>query len=194
MFKIESLGSALVLASAMLFSQANTAQAAVFANSALTENVTFFGGGILTGAPDGGGAFLSNTSDPPTLLGSITWGFGVQFFDGPGDDLELFDIFASADETFDLALSNDGISFSSLGSFNTFGSLLFDINGAFTGPFSFIRVTNTSLINSPDFDAAEVFNIVDVAPIPIPAALPLFLSGLGIAGFLGRRRKTAATA
>ena len=215
MFKINSIGSGLLLASAMLFSQAITAQAAVFATNATTENVTFFapavpgttdssgnlitfvygpGTGDLTGAPNGNGAFLSNEFDPPDLSGSITWGFGVQFFDGIGDDFELTDIFASVDETFDLALSIDGISFSSLGIFNTAGSLVFDINRAFTGPFSFIRVTNTSLINSPDFDAAEVFNIVDVAPVPIPAALPLFLSGLGIAGFLGRRRKTAAIA
>jgi len=33
-----------------------------------------------------------------------------------------------------------------------------------------------------------------VAPVPIPAALPLFLSALAALGFLGRRKKQLATA
>jgi hypothetical protein len=32
----------------------------------------------------------------------------------------------------------------------------------------------------------------DVSPVPLPAALPLFVVGLGGLGFIGRRKKKAA--
>lgn len=191
MINIRLVRSALVLASAMMFVQINAAQAAVFATTVDTENVTFFGSGILTGAPDNGGAFLSNTFDPPTLLGSITFGFGVSFFDGAGADFELIDVTQNADEMYDVALSADGISFFSLGVFTTLINGI-DINGAFAGPFSFIRVTSTSTVNSADLDTAQVF--FTAPEVPIPAALPLFLSGMGLVGFLGRRRKKSVQA
>lgn len=186
MFNIKSVASVMALASAMMFVQINTAQAAVFATTADTQNVTFFGSGILTGAPDSGGAFLSNTFDPPSLLGSITFGFGVSFFDGAGVDFELIDVGQSSNEMYDVALSADGISFFSLGVFTTLINGI-DINGALAGPFSFIRVTNTSLVNSADLDTAQVF--FTAPEIPIPAALPLFLSGMGLVGFFGKRRR-----
>jgi len=195
MFKFKFFMPALLFASAMLFAQTNNAQA-VFATSAITQNVSFFGSGILTGGPDGGGAFLSNTSDPPTLLGSITFGFGVSLFDGVGDDFELFDVTQSIDEIYDVALSGDGVSFTSIGTFTTLVNGI-DINGAFAGVFSFIRVTNTSTVNSADLDAAEGFNVASgVSVVPLPAALPLFGTGLALMGFIGwrRKRKIAAPA
>ena len=45
-------------------------------------------------------------------------------------------------------------------------------------------------------NASAAFRIdsarVNVAPVPLPAALPLFAAGLGIVTFLARRKKTAA--
>jgi len=181
--------SALIIAMGTTFSIANTAQAAtVYATSATTENVTSFGSGVLTGTADSGGAWLSNTSDPPTLLGSITFGFGLSLYDGVGADIELIDVGQSADESYDVALSLNGISFSSIGQFTTLVNGI-DINGLFAGAFSFIRVTNTSRLNSADLDTARAFHTNGPSPVPLPASLPLLLGAIGGFGILRRRKK-----
>jgi hypothetical protein len=53
--------------------------------------------------------------------------------------------------------------------------------------------TSFSLINTSRFDGMGVDRI-HLAPIPLPAALPLFATGLGILGFLGWRRRRKAQA
>jgi hypothetical protein len=47
-------------------------------------------------------------------------------------------------------------------------------------------------LNGPDYYMAFVYG--DVYPTPLPAALPLFITGLGAIGLLGRRRKQKAQA
>jgi hypothetical protein len=47
-------------------------------------------------------------------------------------------------------------------------------------------------ITNATFDAT--FNITAVATTPLPAALPLFATGLGVLGLLGWRRKRKAKA
>ncbi len=67
--------------------------------------------------------------------------------------------------------------------------------------FTFARPTsNSQLTNSADsqFDARNIVTTAidldapDVAPVPLPAALPLMLVGLG--GFAALRRRRAASA
>lgn len=162
---------------------------AVFADGATTVNATSFGGGVLTGAPDNGGAWLSNTSDPPVLVGSITWHFSGGLIDGAGTDIRLYDLGNAANETFNLALSTDGVSFTSIGNYNTTNTS-FDIAGLFAGIFNYVRVTNSSITSSADFDAAEGFYEASaVGQTPLPAALPLFATGLGAFGLIAYRRK-----
>lgn len=48
----------------------------------------------------------------------------------------------------------------------------------------------TIIVNS--LDAGIVNNQFGSAAVPVPAALPLFASGLGVLGFLGGRRKLKA--
>lgn len=165
---------------------APAANAAVFADSATTEDVTFFGSGTLTGGPDRGGAFLSDSFDPPDALGSITFGFSGGLVDGPGADIEFYEVTSSASETFDVSLSADGSSFTSLGEFSATNNVV-DIAGAFAGRFDFVRVTNTSTSVSADLDAAEGFH--EAAAIPVPAALPLTLTALAGLAVIGRRRR-----
>ncbi len=172
----------IALSSVAFSSQANAAP--FYADSVTTNNVTFFNSGILTGAPDNGGAFLSNTYDPPTAAGSIVFGFSDVFTDGAGADIELFDVGQLASETYDVALSSDGISFTSIGIFSTLVNGI-DINGLYAGVFSYIRVINTSQSNSPDLDAAAAYHKATV--VPLPAALPLLLAGLGGLSLLRRR-------
>ena len=45
-------------------------------------------------------------------------------------------------------------------------------------------------IHTSNFTGGEIRG--QLAPVPLPAALPLFAAGLGIVTFLARRKKTAA--
>jgi hypothetical protein len=49
-----------------------------------------------------------------------------------------------------------------------------------------IVVTGTPLVNSPGFTGSLSLN---VAPVPEPETYAMFLAGLGVAGFMARRRK-----
>ena len=62
-------------------------------------------------------------------------------------------------------------------SFVTVADLLFD------------KVTFLSLPH----EALEFSNMSSVAAVPVPAALPLLGAGLGVLGFLGWRKKRAAS-
>ena len=58
-------------------------------------------------------------------------------------------------------------------------------------PFSFLRLVDTSNFGS-ESNAGWDIDAVSVAPIPVPAALPLLLAGLGGIAWVGRRRAKAA--
>lgn len=59
-------------------------------------------------------------------------------------------------------------------------------------PNSFYALYNDRWLGDADFD--DMIVRIDVAPIPLPAALPLLLAGLGGLGLLAHRRRRAATA
>jgi hypothetical protein len=144
-----------------------------------TQDVTSFGSGILTGAPDDGGAFLSNTFDPPTNLGFITAGFTPGLTDGPGDDIVIYDAFGglpAGDEFADVFVSTDGIAFTFLGDHGA-GVNSFDLNGVFGGVVHYVKVVNTSVENSPDIDAFQ-------GNYPVPEPSTVILAVLGCLGFV----------
>ncbi|MHC4109131.1 MAG: hypothetical protein ACYS0D_11060 [Planctomycetota bacterium] len=147
------------------------------------QDISFFGSGILTGAPDNGGAWLSNTSDPPTNLGFITAGFTGGLVDGAGDDIVIHDCcggsLPSADEFADVFVSNNGVDFTFLGAYGN-GVNSFDLNGVFAMPVFYVKILNTSTQNSPDIDAFQG----NYSLLPAPGSLAAFSVVL-----LARRRR-----
>lgn len=164
--------------------------APIYATTLVSQtNTTSFGSGLVTGAPDGGGRWLGSTSDPPALLGSFIVSFATALGNGAGADLEIRDVASSANETFNVEVSSDGTAFTLLGEFSAVSNLV-DF-GAFLGPVSFVRLTNTSTLVSADIDALWG-NYEFTGSVPEPTTLGLL--GLGLAGLGFARKRKAATA
>jgi hypothetical protein len=73
--------------------------------------------------------------------------------------------------------------------------------GSYTNQITLTEGLNGALIyapgpNDPGFslDAAITYDFISDSPVPLPAALPLFATGLGALGLLGWRRKRKAQA
>jgi len=69
-----------------------------------------------------------------------------------------------------------------------FGAETFIFNAIFT------NLTSLSWVQISPFHQFDniVLNEGGVSPVPLPAALPLMAAGLGLMGFVGRRKKQAA--
>jgi hypothetical protein len=171
-----------------ILASSGSVSAAIFADFIdETQDVVSFGSGILTGAPDEGGAFLSNTFDPPTNLGFITAGFTPGLTNGPGDDIVIYDAiggFPSGDEMADVFVSTDGGAFTFLGEYGA-GVNSFDLNGVFGGVVHYVKIVNTATENSPDIDAFQ-----GNYAVPEPSAAILAALGIvGLTAFWWQRRK-----
>ena len=148
-------------------------------SNALTFNFSF-GGGAVTGAVDGLFAGGNDQAATHVFINSSSIGFP---FPLPYDTIQDVVI-----NSFDVDSAGN---ISSTSSFNALGLL----NGGYifvlinpSGPIGFLQVGLNPI-------AGLVAGSVEfslTSPVPIPAALPLFASGLGVLGLLGWRRKRKA--
>jgi hypothetical protein len=77
-------------------------------------------------------------------------------------------------------------------SFQTSGGPGFDFNlGGYSQTGPMIYVLNAEFLNGPGYPAVAGSTIInlDITETPLPAALPLFMGGLGLVGLVSRRRK-----
>lgn len=162
---------------------AGTANAQFWADNLVnSEFVTFYGSGLVTGAPDGGGAFLSDGTDGSGgNSGSLVLSWDTALTAGDGVDLIIVDNGSNSGETVDISVSADGVNFTYVGTVDAVNNQL-DFGVAFNGGFSFVRLDNPDLNNIIDIDAVGGF-----FQVPSPAAAGL-LAG---AGLLAARRRRA---
>jgi len=172
--------TALIILSVFVSLLASAAQAApIYADSLVaTSGTTAIGSGNVLGAPDREGLFFGNPAIPGAY---VEVGFSSPVADGPGTDFHIFDIdplSVDPTETIDVFASSNGSAYTFIGSANGGSDSsqgLIDINGLFTGPISFLRIVQTSTADAYDLDAVGAFYL---APVPLPASLWLFGSGL----------------
>jgi hypothetical protein len=161
------------------------AQAVTYADTLVSQQfTTSFGSGLVTGAPDGGGRFLGSTFDPPANPGNIVVRFTGGLTTGPGADLFVVDVASSTNETANIFVSPDNITFTFVGGLNAVANTL-DFGALYTGVFSYVRIVNSSTLVSIDIDAVGG-NFA--APVPEPATYAMFGAGALLLGALKRRR------
>lgn len=148
-----------------------------------------------------GGALVDRADDNPVAThpfiefsGLGVMAFGADFNLGPntpGTGLSFLVTFVDG-TTQNLSPAIENIS-SAVGFVGFFGivantvairSILFNEGGQFTCPGT----------DCKDFETFSMTNVQYVSAVPIPAALPLFLSAIAALGFFGRRRLKAAAA
>jgi len=117
--------------------------------------------------------------------GSITLEMDMPFFDGPGDDLKVFEYGDSAggtDDAFQVLVSSDAACFHVLGTSSGDHSLFDLADASLAGPFRYVKIVDlNTTFDGADIDAVQAFT-------PEPATLSL----LGLGGFaLLRRRRRA---
>ncbi len=163
--------------------------------------------GLVIGAPSNGDANtdfsgLTNPAsgdyslifDKAVTSIEVTFGF-LSNIASPPETISTFSADATALSATDIIVSNlvgtsytaAGVIIANLGVGN--GTGIFTYSGAAFNSFSFFHEQNPTNIGF------VISNLkVELAPVPVPAALPLLAGGLGLMGLLGwrRKRKTAA--
>ena len=194
----------------MKFLVTAAAVAAALAGSAVANassfdfSYTFTDGQQITGSLDGtlSGTSITNISDLQVSLNGISFAGGS---DSSGPTSLAIYGWNTADESFDAPAS-----FSTVSSKNNFEIADENPNGANGANYFFSFVNDPAFgtsIGAGNFLASDSFSgpgstqaaadftddgtwKVTAAPVPLPAALPLLLSGLGLFG-IGRRRNAA---
>ncbi|MDQ2090931.1 VPLPA-CTERM sorting domain-containing protein [Marimonas arenosa] len=137
------------------------------------------GGGLKFGVPGNGMYTISIVADQNLTFNSMY---------GAGHTLTQYAGQLPFDLSVDGSLAGDDLMFtnSSLQTVS-FGGINVDAGEAFLFAVDFGSLTGSSIYASALVKSFD-FSINGMAPVPLPASLPLLLGGLGLIGFVRRRR------
>lgn len=175
----------------LVCSMSNVNAASIFADSLIdSAGAVAFGSGSVLGAPDGGGLTLNIA---PIAGNFIEIGFGSAIGDGAGFDIRIYDnedIASDINESANVFASTDGSSYTFIGSVIGGSSEGFlDLSGVYSDAVNFLRIEQVSTADALDIIAIEGLN--EFSPVPVPAAIWLFASGLlGLIGVSRRARNS----
>ena len=132
-------------------------------------------------------------------ISAVTLGFGTNVYNGSGNDLALF--FVGTGTQF--SMSANGTTVYDIGTLST-GYTVTDIFGTYSLEVALINLDSFGLLTNdsmsdlftiylgdnsiPSLSLAAAIN-TGSAPVPVPAAIWLFLSGLSVLGLVRRKRK-----
>jgi hypothetical protein len=128
------------------------------------------------------GAFVS-IDIPETLILAFT---NNTANDGAGADLQVYGV-VNGDSRIDVYGSQDNVTCTFLGRIN--GNAAFDLSRsgpAYVNYLKFVGLDNRGTSAGFDLDALEALNSIDL--IPVPGAVVLGGIGVGLVGWLRRRR------
>jgi hypothetical protein len=152
-----------------LFSTTGTIAGGDVVDFSSTQQVDF-ANGVATVSVHGNGTFSNLTVSVPTGFTFSDIDFGALFTGGTGGTVTATDQSGSSTST-------------------TIGSGLQELVLTSSG-----ALTSLTLSSPTGFSQLKQFEISGLTATPLPAALPLFAGGLGLMGFLARRRKAKAAA
>jgi hypothetical protein len=176
-----------LIAAALLAALSGAAQA----DTVFDFSYTFTDGLVLTGSLDGtlSGQFVTNVSNVSINFNGTTFSgalLGGQF-DGTAG---AFDFAKAPVVSFSAAQNNFIFSDANDPTLGAASNYFYFVNG--TTPLNvsnqeILAATNHVILNSADFDSPGA-GTWSLTPVPLPAALPLLVSGLGLLGLKRRRR------
>ncbi|WP_167685744.1 VPLPA-CTERM sorting domain-containing protein [Parasedimentitalea denitrificans] len=195
------------IATSFLAVTAQGALAASYYPTTLFDNTTGYADSLFLGAPDGNSGNIG--SNWVGIGGqTVTYDFGPNLvLNGAGTDINVYEVNYGVPEfsSINVFASLDGITFSNISaSMAAWVDIVgdeahgapsyaksYDLGGLASARYIRIDGNGSGAAGGTsafDLDAIAAIN-VQVSAVPLPAGLPLLFAGIGLLGFVGRKRR-----